>query len=257
MRQKMKKFLFLLAAVAVLTSCVQLERGGKRVAKKMPLNGFERIEVNGVVDVKYVQSDSFFVRVSAPERLASKVTARVEGRQLIVGSDGADGQLNLQNLTININHDDGIVFYVGSPDLTAVTVNGSGDFECEQRLDTDRLSILLKGSGDVEFHDIICDHITVSLIGSGDVEVKHVEAQTSSVELIGSGDVEMGLYKVGETRLQLRGSGDIEASFADCRQVEAHIAGSGDIELKGDVDRLTSSVAGSGDLHTKKLRVKK
>ena len=104
------------------------------------------------------------------------------------------------------------------------------------KLDTDNLDIELRGSGDVEFDNVICDHIGVALVGSGDVEVKKVKTLQSMVELIGSGDIKM--------------------KFEDSGRVEARLMGSGDIALSGRVQSLREDVRGSGDLETSRLIVK-
>lgn len=104
-------------------------------------------------------------------------------------------------------------------------------------LDTDCLDIVLRGSGDIAFDDIICDQVNVTLVGSGDVEVKHVKALRSTVDLVGSGDVKM--------------------RFDDSGEVESRLTGSGDITLSGAVRNYNSYVLGSGDMHTEKLDIGK
>ena len=99
------------------------------------------------------------------------------------------------------------------------------------------MDISLKGSGDIQFDDIICDQVNVSLVGSGDVELKNVKTLRSTVELVGSGDVKV--------------------HFDDSGAVESHLTGSGDITLTGSIQNYKSNVRGSGDMHTDDLRVNK
>ena len=79
------------------------------------------------------------------------------------------------------------------------------------------MNIVLRGSGDVSFEDIICDACTTELVGSGDVRMDHLDAKKSTAVLVGSGD----------------------------------------ITLRGDVTRLNSYTRGSGDIHTQKLKIGK
>ena len=47
-------------------------------------------------------------------------------------------------------------------------------------------------------------------------------------------------------KARIAGSGDVEMARADIGKASCSIAGSGDISIKGSVDRLEKSVAGSG-----------
>ena len=221
-----------LVAVMVLTAChgmrINYTEDSAQIEEHRQLAGFERIELLGSIDVKYMQADSFSVLVKAPDTMMESVETRVEGNSLTVGTKPKNGWNGLNgNVTV----------YVTSPDLIGVAVKGSGDFECKRRLDTDTLDVELKGSGDVEFDDVICDQLRVTLQGSGDVEVDNVTAQRSE--------------------LLLMGSGDIKVTFSNSGTVHSTLKGSGDIELKGDVQESQSQVRGSGDVQTRHLTVGK
>lgn len=232
----MKKVLLAAIVVAGMMSSCKTE--GFRITKhheplteeSRRLTGFERIELLGSLDVKYMQADSFSVIVKAPKDVISHVVTRVEGNKLMVNMKGGDRVINL-----GMADSDDVTVYVTSPDFLGIELKGSGDFDCIQLLDTDTLDIVLKGSGDIEFDDILCDRVNVSLVGSGDVEVKRVKTQQSRVELVGSGDIKM--------------------RFDDSGWVESRLTGSGDIELKGTVKDHKYQVRGSGDMHVKELRV--
>ena len=147
--------------------------------------------------------------------------------------------------------------YVTSPDLIGVELLGSGDFECRSHLDTDNLDVMLKGSGDIVFSDIICDRIKTSVIGSGDLTIEKAVAQTADVELIGSGDVKIKQQKVKQTKVELKGSGDIKMNLTNCGTIDCRLLGSGDITLQGDVMKLNSYTRGSGDIDTQGLKIRK
>ena len=234
---QMKKVLLAVLMLGMLTSCAcnglkahyfHTEAQGEQLR---PLTGFERIELLGALDVIYQQADSFSVKVKAPVNALDNVETRVEGDKLIVNMKG-EGKL----INFGVSDSKDVTIYVTSPDFLGISLKGSGDFECQQLLDTDNLDIVLNGSGDIRFDDIICDQVNVSLVGSGDVDVKNVKTLRSKVSLIGSGD--------------------ISVSYDDSGYVEAHLTGSGDITLKGDVKDYKYNVRGSGDMHTGELVVK-
>ena len=155
------------------------------------------------------------------------------------------------------NKDNDITILVTSPDLIGVELQGSGDFECKSHLDTDHLDVMLKGSGDIFFADIICDKLSTSVVGSGDLTINKVIAQAAEINLVGSGDIKIKEQKVNDTKVGLKDSGDISLTFQNCGVVDCRLLGSGDIILQGDVTKLNSYTRGSGDIHTQKLKIGK
>ena len=229
------QFLTMMAVLIGLTSCTSCKVSRWHVetsqaSETRELSGFERIELQGSLDVKYQQADSFSVEVSAPEKYLDKVETIVEGNRLVLRMKG-DGKF----INFGVSDGDGVKVYVTSPDLIGVTLRGSGDFECVHLVDTDNLDITLNGSGDIKFADVICDRVNVSLVGSGDVDMREVKTLWAGVSVVGSGDVKM--------------------RFENSGKVEANITGSGDITLKGTVSNYQYNVRGSGDMHTEELKI--
>ena len=248
----MKKLFLLLVAVLAISFSAHLyaSTGNDKVEENRPVKSFERIRLQGSPDIKYMQGKTCSVRVKAPKNIIKKVETRVEGNCLVVSLK--DNRM----FSFGTIKDDEIIVYVTSPDLIGVEVQGSGDFECKTLLDTDNMEISLRGSGDVNFSDIICDRIKTSLVGSGDIGIKKVTAQQSSVELVGSGDVAIKQYNVKQTQLELKGSGDIKVACDHCDVVNCRLVGSGDITLSGTVKKLNKTARGSGDIHTKDLTIR-
>lgn len=240
------------------TSCksewrsIRVMDDGPKLTEVRPLRDFEEIEINGSPRVCYTQADSFSVCVKGTKTSIENIITDVVDKTLTIRNRG---KISLVN--ISFSDDDALTVYVTSPDLTAIRLNGSGDFMSDGRIDTDRMDIVLRGSGDIDVKDIICDRCEVELIGSGDLNVANLEAMEASASLVGSGDIYLGLSKVKDTQLSLKGSGDIDAEFRDdCGAIECELRGSGDITLKGAVRHFDSHKYGSGDIHINRLDVK-
>ena len=230
----MKKALLSIMALVVLTAChgarVHISSDEPLLKQSRQLKGFERIEQLGSIDVVYAQADSFSVKVEASKDLIDKVETRVEGNKLVVNM-----KWEKSFVKIGIKNTKGVKIYVTSPDFLGIDLKGSGDFVCKSPLDTDNLDINLKGSGNIQFGNIICDRAHVSLIGSGDVNVKKMKALNTVIDLIGSGDIVM--------------------NFNNSGTVESRLKGSGDIVLTGSVKGIRKQVRGSGDIETSLLTI--
>lgn len=235
----MKTKIQILAMLAVLigtASCTSCRVNTWKVSvataeEQRDLRGFERIELLGSLDVRYQQADSFSVVVKAPSKYLDDVETRVDSNRLIVRMKG-DGKV----IHFGVSDGDQVTVYVTSPDLIGVDLRGSGDFSCENHLDTDQLDIRLNGSGDIDFDDVICDAVNVEVVGSGDVKVKNIETQAANLSLVGSGDIKMAFQRSGK--------------------VNVSVVGSGDIELSGEVHAMEQTKRGSGDIETGKLIVR-
>ena len=258
-KQSLVTSLLVLVMAQTIVSCISCEKkgmavfdGGPEVTQYRRLKGFDKIEIWGSPTVYYSQADSFSVKVEGPERLVDDIITKVEGGSLSIRNRGKIGMIN-----INFGNMNDVVVYVQSPDLIGVHLNGSGDFICKNHIDTDEMSVVLRGSGDMTFNDILCDHCTTELTGSGDIDIQRLEAITSSVTLIGSGDVDVFQNNVQETDIMLRGSGDIAVRFdGNCKKVDCQLVGSGDISLRGEVERMNMHKSGSGDIDTDRLVIK-
>jgi hypothetical protein len=248
----------LLMAVAVMsTSCIHQTKAFKSatqiVSKSRFLKGFEKIEISGSPNVYYTQADSFSVEVRCSEEGQENILTDVNDGTLFIRNRGKMGVLN-----VVIHDEDQAEIYVTSPDLVGVRLNGSGDFSSEKRVDTDAMEIMLRGSGDIGFKDLICDDCHVDLVGSGNIDMNRLEAKEVAASLIGSGDINLELWRVVSTRLGLKGSGDIKVGFNEgCQAVDCELRGSGDIELSGVVNRFSQQKSGSGDVNVDKLRMVK
>jgi hypothetical protein len=224
----------------------------ERVTEVRQLPGFEKIEISGSPTVYYTQGDSISVTVEGPEKGVERIMTEVDNGMLRIRNRGKMGVINFVT-----DEDGGTTVRVCSPDLVGVTLNGSGDFVSQQRIDTDQMDIVLRGSGDITLKDLICDRCEVQLIGSGDIDLDRVETREVSAVLVGSGDIDLRLRNTISTYLSLKGSGDIDAQFSEgCKAVECELRGSGDINLEGEVSRFTKQQSGSGDVNVGKLTVR-
>jgi hypothetical protein len=252
----MKKIMTLMFALACMTTACaagSYAKTGNTMEQARRVKGFKAVTLVGSPTVYYTQGKNFSVRVVAPKNLMNEVKTEVKGTELKIWVNTANSK-NIFNL-ISTNDASKVKVYVTSPDLIAATLIGSGDFKCKGHLDTDNLRIQLKGSGDMEFADIICDKIEVELIGSGDLDIKKVEAIDSKLSLVGSGDMTVNQKNVDRTSIQLKGSGDMKVNFNHCGTASSDLRGSGDIELSGSLKSLTKNSLGSGCHNTGNLRV--
>ena len=246
--------LMLLTTALMATSCMHeikvFSDDGPKVTQVRHIKDFEEIEIMGSPTVYYQQGNTYGVKVVGSEDQVDKIVTEKNGQTLVIRNKGKIGVFNIGMST------GALEVYVTSPDLVGIRLSGSGDFISSGRIDTDDMTITLRGSGDIDIRDLICDHCVTEVVGSGDLEISSLETRTSEVTLVGSGDVTLKQKNVQLTDISLRGSGDIAVDFNNgCREVQANLLGSGDVTLKGKVKKFTQQKTGSGDINTNQLKV--
>jgi hypothetical protein len=120
--------------------------------------------------------------------------------------------------------DNDLVVRLTGPAVTAWTLNGSGTLELSD-IKQDVLRIVTRGSG--------------SVTGGG-------ESRQASVDVSGSGRVDLSKLVTREADARIRGSADVQLAPRDDVLIE--IYGSGIVSLHGPVTRVSSHVAGSGQI---------
>ena len=273
--KQLKRLLF--TAIAVLACCgicmacyssKDIKADNTKVKKNVPVGYFSSVELTGMPDIRFVQGKKASVSISGPKSLVESIDVTVSGDKLVVTQKS--GRNNFW-----YSGDNTVTLYVSSPDLTGVSVKGSGCFYMDSNLDTDALGVSVVGSGEAIFRNVVCDKANFELRGSGDIKVESVECRSAECDLMGSGDMDIkrlkadnagftlkgsgdmdaALYNVASTTASVLGSGDIDLSFSNCGDARCEVRGSGDIELKGTLGSLSQTCTGTGDIDTEKLNV--
>lgn len=202
-----------------------------KYSKQVNVRYFSRIDIKGSTDVVFRQTNGGKPKITIVGNKddVDRVAVSSDGKTLTIAQKSNAGGWHL------FGSGDEVKVYISAPDLTAVNIIGSADFDADGKVDTDNLSITVKGSGDVEMKRVICDKASILVLGSGDVEIKNLVAQQNAdIDIKGNGDVKIGFTKSG---------------YVSCA-----IYGSGDVELKGHVKGLKKKIKGSGDIDTDELK---
>jgi hypothetical protein len=232
----MKKLMLLLAAAGLFSGCVFripgfkidignntiVEGSGVQASKTFDVPPFSGIKVVGSTDVDFTQGPRSVV-LFTDDNLIDYYEISVEGGILVVGVKSGT--------SISPETDD--MVRISCPDISSVTLSGSGDINIGGRLKiAEGLSITLAGAGDIEAETVECKAFTVSLNGSGDIGVKSLTAPECSVQINGSGDVDIVCRNAGDISAAVNGSGDITLS-GSARSVKTRVLGSGDVSTSG------------------------
>jgi hypothetical protein len=193
---------------------------GPRTTQTREVAPFDRIEVDGSIDVEVVPGDASTVRVSAGKNVIDHVS-----------TDASDGVLHLSirdhGIVIGSDPYDDATVQVSAASMKGVRVHGSSDLRLGN-VDLPELSIEIEGSGDVQAAGKV-DNLITTIQGSGDADLDGLEASTGTVSIEGSGDATVNVTDKLDVTVQ--GSGDV--SYLGSPDVHQNIEGSGDVHTAG------------------------
>ena len=200
---------------------------------------FDRITINGAVDVTFVQGPIPGITVDAPADVAAGIHTRVEDGMLKIDSHG----LHFVEMFGAGRHSQ-LMVTVTAPNLKEVTINGSSDLYAASLTSSDDLSLRLRSSGDVHIDKIAVHKLTTAIQGSADVYLAGSAAE-QAVSIQGSGDYNAENLKSSAASVSIQGSGDAALWAQDSLAIQ--IAGSGDVNYWGK-PTVSQAIAGSGDV---------
>ena len=222
------------AALLLLAGCglYGVDGNGERVSEVRPLQGFSAVSCDGSLDVTIHRGDEFRVEVSIDSNLLPLVHTDVSGDVLRIDSDRIGDTVAGPNVIVTM------------PALRSAALNGSGTVWAGGFQETQPVSLVLDGSGDLAFAGD-ASRVDVRLSGSGDTRLQGT-ADALSVNLDGSGTVDAYNFAATTADVALSGSGDVAASVSG--SVRVSLSGSGTVDLYGDAVLERIEVSGSGEI---------
>ena len=199
---------------------------------------FEAIEVNGVANVSFSQSDKVKVEATGPENYLPFVVI-----------ESHDGTLHVNTRQIgNKRAGNGVEIKISAPVLNRLSNKGVGNFRTTSPLKTSNLHVENAGVGDVRLTNIECEKLTISNTGVGNLTLSG-RAEQADYQSNGVGDVNARELKAKDVTLRHRGVGDIICHASETIRIRA--SGVGNVVYYGSPHVLNQSKTGVGSLIAK------
>ncbi len=229
----------LLAALFVSGCGLQVVVGSGKVATETRSVGdFSAIRLAGIGDVIVTQAATTSLRIEAEDNLIPYFETDVRGDTLVIG-------IKDDYFGYNLHPTRPVKFYVSTPEISAVTLAGSGNIITADVKATD-FKVSLLGSGNITNDSLTADSVDINLAGSGNVSLGNVKAETVSSVLAGSGNIIVA-GEVTQQTSRIVGSGDYRASELQSQTASVNVTGSGNSQV-AVTESLNVTILGSGDV---------
>lgn len=206
------------------------------VTKEIKIDPYTHIKLTGSPDVVFSQKPGNpHLEIHTSDNIVDLLDIHVEGETLYIGFKKG----------VSVSYDK-LNIRTSSPNLSQVTVTGSGTVEIADKLNAEELALQVTGSGDIFAKQTSCKGCYLSVTGSGDISLQNLTTDAVQASVTGSGDITLqgnaqnALYEV-------TGSGDLSATELRTQNVTAKVTGSGDIRCHAS-EELKAHVTGSGDI---------
>jgi hypothetical protein len=236
MKEIMKKktgFMALAIAGYMLVSCTSNVITGQTVKESRDLPSFEGVSLSFSGNVFITQGSPQRVEIEADKNTMENIETIIEGNVLVLKFKNGNwrdvGKVNV---------------YITTPDISSLSIAGSGDMICNNPVQVHELELSVSGSGSLKMADLNYHEITAVITGSGNISLKgNGDPGELDARITGSGNLNAGELSVGEAEVNITGSGS--ATVFVVKELETNITGSGSVYYKGN-PTINANTVGSG-----------
>jgi hypothetical protein len=201
--------------------------------QKRQVEGFEKVSMGVSGDLYLKQGSNFSLELEGDSDDLEEVITEVKNGSLVIKYENNRGW-NLSR--------DRITIYLTMPEISSISLSGSGKIIGENTIESDDLYLGVSGSGRMKL-EVEADELNQKISGSGNIVVSG-EADRAELSISGSGNLDALDMEVDHYVVKISGSGKCKINVGD--SLEANISGSGSVYYKGEPDKIRSNVSGSG-----------
>lgn len=235
----MKKLLFAVFALISLNAFSQrwetINGNGQEKKETREMSNFTSLFSQGPMDVKITYGNSNSIVIDADENLLPYIETTVENGKLFIKS----------RKNANLRSRSKIIVNVSMTKINSLQLSGSGNIDGDGSFTNDgKTNIAVSGSGNLELRFDTFNDMDLAISGSGNIDLKGNATNTLTARVSGSGNIDCSNLSSKDVVAQISGSGNIKVDANN--SIDAKISGSGNVYYKGEAQKITSKVAGSG-----------
>lgn len=225
---------------ALLSSC--MFSGGKRVRgsgniskEQRTVSSFDRVEVEGAIDVYLMQGEMKPVEIEGDDNLLSYVELEQTGDRLVIKNRSG----------FNLDPSGDLKVYLTVPAYESIEVSGACNIYSQAKITNNKnIKLGVSGAGDIKL-DIDAPRIEITSSGAGKVNLKG-ETKDFSLDLSGASSVHCYDLLAENTKVEISGAGNAEV-YASVK-LDAEVSGAGTIKYKGNAKDVSQHVSGAGSV---------
>lgn len=257
MKTKCLLFLVMLLGLFLTVQAADHVKGnGKLSSKKIKIDDYNAIKIDGVIDFNYEQSnDAPAIEVTVDENLHQYVSVEINDRVLTVRFKGAKVD-HYSKFIVKTNSkwlkevkaSGNANFMVNSPltgDETTIKANSNCLVQLKEPVKVGKLDLNVSGSANMVVNELQADKLECSINGSGTITLKKGKASVGEYSITSSGEIMAFGVEVPDLTCKMTGNGTMEVHSTD--NLKANVVGKGNIRYKGPT-AVQQKVLGKGSV---------
>ena len=235
----MKKLSFVLKiATTLVLSLMLINCTSAQQREVRNVKGFTGISLSVSADIYLSQANDYKVEIEADADYLEKIETVVDGNILKIK--------NKDHFSFDF-HSKKVKIYISMPQVSSISISGSGDILAQTVIKTEDLKVKISGSGNVKIDNLSVKNLEMGISGSGDINLAGADvAESASYSISGSGDIDNQNLQCKKVDIHVSGSGDVRVWVVD--ELNAKVSGSGDVYYKGR-PVVNANTSGSGGIH--------
>lgn len=235
----------LLCCLPALVSCqYSMVNGTKRikpsqniVKETYGMQAFNKIEVDAVANVKFIQTDetTHQVVLSCPDNYVDLFSLKVKGDKLYIGF--VKGTTNIESKNVDIT--------VYAPQLRSLENSGVASVEID-RLVADELEVENSGVGSIYLSGLQVTRLEAECSGVGSIELAG-QTDRADLECSGVGSIKAKQLKARLVKAEVSGVGGIKCHATE--SITADVSGVGSLTYSGNPEKKSLNRSGVGGIH--------
>jgi Putative auto-transporter adhesin, head GIN domain len=233
----MKSGMFISALIIAFYLATGVSNGQGDDKETRNLSDFTKVNF-GVAGELYINIGSEYkVVLEGSKSLLEEIKTEVSDNKLVIKRNNWYNHMN-EKVTV----------YITMPELTGLSVSGSGKAEIRDAVKADRLNLGVSGSGKLVTGDLTVDELNAAISGSGDIIMSGGDARKADISISGSGSYSGESLKIGRAEFSISGSGNCKCNVTD--NLIASVSGSGNVTYIGS-PKIDARVSGSGHVRSR------
>ncbi len=249
---------FLFGFFAIGQAADDVKGNGKPSTVTMSVDDFNRIDIDGIMDFSYIQSDgdASKLEVTLDDNLHQYLDVQTTDRKLTIRFNKKVRVTQLTKFVVKAN----------SKWLKDLRVSGNANFMAQTPLSGDELKVKgldnsliqflkpvemgvlqlsVNNSANIVAENIKIDRLECNMDGSGSIRLKNGTANQANYTIVSSGDIHAFGVQVKSANCKVAGSGTMEVYPLDA--MKANLVGKGNIRYKGNVN-VEQRIIGKGKI---------
>ncbi len=219
----------------------RIKGSGKLSSKKIEIDDYNAVKIDGVIDFNYVQSDEApFIEITVDDNLHPYVHIEIKERELTVGFKG-----------IKVDHFTKFIVKTNSKWLKEIKAGGSANFMVNSELTGDELKINASSNSLIQLkRNIKLGELNLNVSGSGNMVINELEVEKLDCNVNGSGTITLKAGEASKAEYSIASNGEIMAFGVEVNDLDCKMTGNGNMQVNA-IGTLKSSIIGKGKIRYK------